>query len=458
MAPTRPSTPPPRSSTMEFSHPPIGPPPSTPGPRNNQLSNNGDGNMILGSEHASVPPSPGMPIPNIGSLSMRAGHCWALLIRKSGRKQNARTGAGVKKTQPKKKADGSLAKLLVDTVTENSGASEKALQQPFRFMDLPGELRNEVYKHTHGRPKQALLVHRPRIASLRPRTRLDRSRTLASDITGQEHDDEIATTNKPRRSFKPKAKAGVSLRETNRPFYGLTQVCRQLRHEFRPIYMAKQEIGMDLTEIVEYLNTFYAEASGEIAKLAAPGGRKGDMPFVGNLTIAVGDKPIDLERATGGVEVFPLLDIWANSFKIEAGFGRYLKANYVPETDGEAKDLYRLFGRRVLRNRSCSSMNNLWRTILRNRSLASVRVHRKPAAPKATVSVPVVSAPVLAPGAAVPEPKAYIHVIFKKEFADPWMTEFESVVPKTPDWLLERGFGGMEYFDVRVGVEQGGAK
>lgn len=35
------------------------------------------------------------------------------------------------------------------------------------------------------------------------------------------------------------------------------------------------------------------------------------------------------------------------------------------------------------------------------------------------------------------------------------MTEFESVVHKTPtNWLAERGFGSMEYFEVKVGVEQ----
>jgi hypothetical protein len=198
-------------------------------------------------------------------------------------------------------------------------------------------LRNEVYKHTHSHPKQALLVHRPRIASLRPRTRLDRSRTLASDIADQDHDEELSTTNTSRRSLKPKHK--TTPRETNCPFWGLTQVCQQIRNEYRPIYMQQQEIGMDLTEIVGYLQTFYASTASEVTKLAVLGERKSDMPFVGNLTIAVGDKPNDLERSSEGIEIFPLLDIWANSFKIEAGFGRYLKANYVPEADGEAKDL-----------------------------------------------------------------------------------------------------------------------
>jgi hypothetical protein len=188
-----------------------------------------------------------------------------------------------------------------------------------------------VYKHTHGRPKQALLVRRPRLATLRERTRLDRGRTLASDLAGQEQDAQLSASNKKSKD-KPK-------RESNRPFWGLTFVCRQLRHEYRPIYMQRQEIGMDLTEIVDYLSVYYPTAAADIANLAPPGERAGDLPFVGNLTIAVGDKPNDLEKSPEGIEVFPLLDIWANSFKIEAGFGRYLKANYVPETDGEAKDL-----------------------------------------------------------------------------------------------------------------------
>jgi hypothetical protein len=63
------------------------------------------------------------------------------------------------------------------------------------------------------------------------------------------------------------------------------------------------------------------------------------MPFDGNLTIAVADKPLSIEVTAEGTEIIQLLDIWANSHKIEAGFGRYLKKNYAPQTDGEAKDL-----------------------------------------------------------------------------------------------------------------------
>jgi hypothetical protein len=195
-----------------------------------------------------------------------------------------------------------------------------------------------VYRQCFEKPKQALLVHRPRMASLRPRTRLDRQRTLESDIKDRELGFQLAV-NRSRHNNKKESKTATK-RETNRPFWGLTQVCRQVRTEFRPIYMQKQEIGMDVTEIVMYLQTFYPEKSDEFAKLIKDDVRGPDLPFNGNLTIAVGDKPTDLERLMNGVEVIPLLDLWANSWKIEAGFGRYLKANYLPQTDGEAKDLY----------------------------------------------------------------------------------------------------------------------
>jgi hypothetical protein len=175
------------------------------------------------------------------------------------------------------------------------------------------------------------------MASLRPRTRLDRQRTLESDIKDRELGFHLAVV-RSRLSTKKEGKH-TTTRETNRPFWGLTQVCRQMRNEFRPIYLQKQEIGMDLTEIVQYLQTFYPDTPAEFTKLNTGGVRGKDMPFNGNLTIAVGDKPIELERSADGVEVIPLLDLWANSFRIEAGFGRYLKNDYVPQTDGEAKDL-----------------------------------------------------------------------------------------------------------------------
>jgi hypothetical protein len=98
---------------------------------------NGNSNMILGSEHAMVPPSPGVPVPGFETPMMSTVPGSELPVRMSKRK-HVRTGAGIKKSQPKKKAAGSVAKLMNAALTVNAGASEKALEKPFRFTDLPG--------------------------------------------------------------------------------------------------------------------------------------------------------------------------------------------------------------------------------------------------------------------------------------------------------------------------------
>jgi hypothetical protein len=108
-------------------------------------------------------------------------------------------------------------------------------------------------------------------------------------------------------------------------------------------------------------------------------------------------------------------------------------------------------------------MNVLWRSILRIRALASVTLHRKPAPRTLDLArlVPVaLHHPVTAhllPGSISLETKPYIHILFRAEFAESWMTQLVSDIPKTPvDWLVERGFGNMEYFDVKVGVATAG--
>lgn len=370
--------------------------------------------MVTGPQNTRIPPSPRSQTFSPSNGSEDEATC----------KLRANTGAGVK---------------------QNRQGQRKA----FRFLDLPGEIRNLIYDHACGNPRQALVVHRPRLASLRPRTRQDRSRPLASEIAGHEHDKELDLI-KSRRSMQRNIKVGGLARESNRPFFGLTQVCRAIRHEYRPLYLRYQEIGMDLTETAKYLRTFYANAEKDLGVIETSGIRKHDLPFTGNLTIAVGDKPNAIERGAHGIDIFPLLDIWANSYKIEAGFGRYMSAFYIPEADGEAKDLYRLFGRRVLLNRTCSGMNTPWRTILRSRSLAAIFVHREPSrpvtrTPRSTGALPQLTQHPLANNG------AYIHIVFKKAFAEPWMTGFESTVPA--DWLMDRGFDNMEFFDMKVGVE-----
>src|SRR5690242_3738836 len=134
-------------------------------------------------------------------------------------------------------------------------------------------------------------------------------------------------------------KTALLPRDTNRPFFGLTQVCRLLRQEFRPIQMQRQEIGMDLVDVETYLNTFYPDATAQLEALTTSEDRKVDMPYTGNMTIAVGDKIKQIEKSADGIDILPLLDVWANSFKIEAGFGRYMQVHYDATADGEAKDL-----------------------------------------------------------------------------------------------------------------------
>lgn len=97
-------------------------------------------------------------------------------------------------------------------------------------------------------------------------------------------------------------------------------------------------------------------------------------------------------------------------------------------------------------------MNPLWRTALRDRHLSALRIHRKPA------NRPVVQAfqnnPNQAAGLAVlQQTQPYIHIVFKEEFAAPWMAALHSDVPNAPrDWRNEYGFARMEYFDVKVSV------
>jgi hypothetical protein len=62
--------------------------------------------------------------------------------RKALHKKSALTGAGVKKQQVKKKPDGSLVKLAETALAEKPGPNDKTIEQPFRFMDLPGGIQH----------------------------------------------------------------------------------------------------------------------------------------------------------------------------------------------------------------------------------------------------------------------------------------------------------------------------
>ncbi|KAJ4384850.1 hypothetical protein N0V86_000453 [Didymella sp. IMI 355093] len=399
------------------------------------------------------PLTPGAPLPRTIIPPSPGGYRLEVLAGAASSRRPAKIRApplGSKRslTVGVRKPAAKVAKTRVEIVdTVDKGVDSKNITS---FMDLPGEIRNLIYTFTGPNSRQALLVHRPRLASLRSRTQLDRHRTLPSDIVEREQDTALLGAGRHGRTSQRKHKSGTLARETNRPFFGLTQVCRLLRQEFRPIFMQRQEIGIDLVDIVRYLEVFYSDSADRLKALSTVNDRKLDMPFTGNLTIAVGDKIKDVEKVKEGIDVFPLLDLWANSFKIEAGFGRYMQVHYDATADGEAKDLYRLFGRHVQPDRRCSAMNVLWRSILRTRSLASVRIYRQPAGSSQTPTPAPASRPIGVVRPVAPASRPYIHILFNKTAAEAWMTKLDAPVPQ--GWLAARGFASMEYFDIKVGV------
>jgi hypothetical protein len=187
--------------------------------------------------------------------------------------------------------------------------------------------------------------------------------------------------------------------------------------------MGELEVAVDLIEINKYLETFYPIT-----------GMKRDSikdTLIGNVTIALHYIMSDAEKDPRGIDIWPILDRWANYYRIELGFGRYGYADYDSEADGESKDMYRFVCRQVLPERMVGPVNQNWKAIVRDQKLAAVRIHRAPAAP----DVP------------------YFHILFKAEHKEAWMTQEVSDPPGS--WLEQHGFGDMEYFEVRVGAVSG---
>lgn len=181
------------------------------------------------------------------------------------------------------------------------------------------ELRNMVYEETLADTmEQAMLVYRPRIATLRSRTRQARGRPLPAEQL------DIKTSGRELRA--------AAERESSRPYCGLTQVSRQVRHEYLTWYLERQEVCLDLADIVKYASVFYDRAQLDPDTAALD-----DAPWKGYLTIAISDTVKPIER--GGLELWPLLDLFANSENIRAAFGRYLRGSITAPDDGEGKDL-----------------------------------------------------------------------------------------------------------------------
>lgn len=182
--------------------------------------------------------------------------------------------------------------------------------------------------------RQALVIHLPKTGTLRSSTRKARSAPgmyrEPADPDKRRMAEQGSVEEAPPKELVPK--------ESNRPFVGLTQVCQQIRKEFYAYYIAMQEIGMDLTNTSKYVETFF-NPNVPFSYADSPDQTIKNMPFRGNITIAVAEKILPIEKTIGWIDVLPLLTTWANSAHIEAGFGRYSRKEYRPESDGEAKDM-----------------------------------------------------------------------------------------------------------------------
>lgn len=175
---------------------------------------------------------------------------------------------------------------------------------------------------------------------------------------------------------------------------------------------------MDFTEINNYCATLYP----------IDGKTKNDAKqHMGNITIALDYVISSVERNPKGIDILPLLDRWANYYKVELGFGRYGYADYDSDTDCESKDIYRLLGRHVLPGRHVGPLNLNWKSLLEEQKFAAVRIHRQH-----------------------PTEEPFIHILFKQEHKESWMTGEFSDPPA--NWLDDYGFDDMEHFEIKVGV------
>ncbi|KAF2792518.1 hypothetical protein K505DRAFT_338611 [Melanomma pulvis-pyrius CBS 109.77] len=110
---------------------------------------------------------------------------------------------------------GNTTKVMADVTTCCAKANH------FRFLDLLPELRNRVY----------YFAFESTAAHIRP--------------------------------YRPYTVIQTAPSIRKRRFYGLTQVCRQIREEFRPIYMEENEVHINPDYATRYIETFFSLLSSD---------------------------------------------------------------------------------------------------------------------------------------------------------------------------------------------------
>ncbi|KAF2737391.1 hypothetical protein EJ04DRAFT_592999 [Polyplosphaeria fusca] len=297
-----------------------------------------------------------------------------------------------------------------------SQVSVKSEGKKTGFLDLPGEIRNQIYEYavaeTEGPWKQAFVKHAPRRRGLRART-----------------------------NRKPSL----------RPFLALTQVCRLVRVEFRPWFLNTQEMIVDINDMEKYVKTFYPADDSMI--------RFGQIKIGLSLVIKANN------RGNEGIDILPVLRFWIGTFELDMGFCIYYKDPENPEPDDEEiMDLHRLI--RVNDSRDSDFFaTDRWQGVLEHDMLAEVRVVRAPARRYVLKTQPGSAEEALeqllldrngeqnffyqTAYSYSWAPKPFIHLLFKPEWAEDWMNSRDCRVPSK--WLRQHGFGEMQYFDIKVG-------
>ncbi|KAI4932544.1 hypothetical protein J4E85_002942 [Alternaria conjuncta] len=129
------------------------------------------------------------------------------------------------------------------TSTRRKRARKKVVNDKSLLLKLPGELRNRIYEfimedvkeYKKGKTSKA-----PKRRGGGPSTKFDNDAPIRLKYTSV----------KSHKRFKT-AKQWAAAHE-RRPYFGLTQACRMLREEFRPLYMSELGFCIDL-HVGEYL-------------------------------------------------------------------------------------------------------------------------------------------------------------------------------------------------------------